>query len=128
MEQSSKPTLLIVDDDQPNLTIFRALYMRKFNILTATSGPEGLEQLKENDDVRICFSDLKMPRMDGLEFVNLAREDYPNISYVILSGSDLGVTLENALDEGVIDGYIHKPFDAKDLDDMIDKFLPPSEE
>ena len=120
--------MLIVDDDQPNLTIFRALYMRKFNILTATSGPEGLEQLKENDDVRICFSDLKMPRMDGLEFVNLAREDYPNISYVILSGSDLGVTLENALDEGVIDGYIHKPFDAKDLDDMIDKFLPPSEE
>ncbi len=123
MPETEKPTLLMVDDDQPNLTIFRAMYMRQYNVITALSGEEGLEKLKENSDIKICFSDLRMPVMDGLEFVQKAREDYPEVAYVIFSGSDLNDDMEQNIENGIIDGYVRKPFKSEILNETINRFL-----
>ncbi len=123
MADSEKSSLLYVDDDEPNLFIFRALFMRRFNVLTASSPQEGLEILEANPDVKIVFSDLKMPKMDGMEFISAAREKHPGMSYVLVTGSDMSNELDDAMEKGLIDDCIHKPFEATAVEGIIEKFI-----
>lgn len=111
--------ILYVDDEIINLELFKLHLMMKYEILTADNGIEGLDVLEQNPDLKVVISDMKMPKMDGLEFISQARNKQPNINYYILTGYEISNEIQTALDKGMILNYFKKPFDIDEIDDVI---------
>ncbi len=116
-------TLLYVDDEPMNVKLFQINFRKKYNVITAESGEEGLEKLKENPETSVVISDMKMPGMNGIEFIKLARQDFPDISYYILTGFDITEEIADALNERIIHKYFRKPFNMKEIELAITEVL-----
>ncbi len=117
---SDQITILYVDDEAMNLFVFKANFDDKYNVITSTSPLEALEQLtKYSDDIILVISDMKMPQMDGVEFITTAKAKFPNISYCLLTGFDNNETIQDAIDQGIIQNFLTKPFDADEVEEII---------
>ncbi|MGE4288384.1 MAG: response regulator [Salinivirgaceae bacterium] len=116
-------TLLYVDDEPLNLTLFEINFRRKYKVLTAGSGAEGLQKLEGNQDIIVVISDMKMPGMNGIEFIKKAKEQYNHIAYFILTAFDINKEIKEALDQKLINRYFNKPFNIKEIDGAIQEFL-----
>jgi len=64
-------TILYVDDEPINLELFEMNFQKRFNVLKALSGAEGLKILESKADISFVVSDMKMPGMSGLEFITI---------------------------------------------------------
>ena len=118
-----KVTLLYVDDEELNLKLFELNFRKKFNVLTAESGAEGIKQLKENPQIVVVISDMKMSGMSGIDFIRLAKKDFPHIRFFILTGFDITEEIADALNERLIHKYFRKPFNMKEIENSIQEFL-----
>lgn len=116
-------TLLYVDDEPLNLKLFELNFRKKYDVLTAESGLEGFELLKKNPHIKVVISDMKMPIMNGIEFIKLAKKDFPEISYFILTGFDITEEIADALNERLIHKYFRKPFNMKEIETAISEIL-----
>lgn len=117
-------TLLYVDDEELNHFIFQKSFEGKYNIFTANSGAQGLEILaKYGDRIIVVISDMRMPLMNGVEFIKLARQEYANISYYILTGFEYNEEIESAMKENIVNEFFTKPFDISKIDEAIRKSL-----
>lgn len=112
-------TVLYVDDEPINLMLFKANFKNKFNVITAESGQQGLDQLKSNSDTNVVITDMKMPGMTGIEFIRIAKLVYPNISFYILTGFDITDEISQAIEEQLINKYFRKPFNIKEIEQAI---------
>jgi response regulator RpfG family c-di-GMP phosphodiesterase len=126
-ETPENVTVLYVDDEENNLFLFKASFSGEYNVLTALSGNEGLEKLEKfHKDIIVVISDMRMPNMNGIEFVQKARERYSNIAYFILTGFDYNEQIQNALNNNLIQSFFTKPFDVaeikKSIDDAVEGF------
>ena len=73
-------TILLVDDEINNLQLLKRTFHRKYNILTAQNGLEGLKTFEENmDKIALIVSDHKMPIMDGTEFLEKVNDLAPDV-------------------------------------------------
>jgi len=107
-------TVLYVDDDTANLVVLRATCQGEFDVITASSGPEGLEILKQRE-VAVLLVDQRMPGMSGVEVFEIAQKLYPDtIRILITAYSDLSDAI-NAINRGQIRRYIRKPWDPDEL-------------
>lgn len=116
---SNKVNLLYVDDEPINITLFTFNFKAKYNVFTALDGYKGLEILKEFPGISIVISDMKMPGINGIEFIKLAKQDFPLITYFILTGFDITQEISEALESGLIHKYFRKPFDIKAIEKAI---------
>ncbi len=116
---NEKITLLYVDDEPLNLTLFKHNFKNNFNVLIAESGEEGLEQIKTNPHINAVISDMKMPGMNGVDFIKQAKKNFPNISYFILTGFDINEEIADAINEKLILKYFRKPFNRKEIENSI---------
>jgi len=108
-------TVLIVDDESSIRTSLARRYRLKgYKVTTAENGVEALNCL-EKQSFQIVISDIKMPKMDGIELLRKIREEYPMTRVIIMTGY---VTLENGLAclRHGADTCIFKPLD--DLSEM----------
>ena len=122
----TKPTLLYVDDEKDNLTVFKSAFRRYFDIHVAQSAHEGNQILKKNT-VDVVVSDQRMPQLNGVEFLSKL-PDEPDCVKILLTGfSDIEAVIE-ALNHGKIHKYITKPWDKNELLNMINKELALLEE
>ena len=100
--------ILFVDDDVNLLQAVKRRYRKKFNIVTASSAKEGLEMLASNQ-FAVVVSDLQMPEMNGIEFLAKVREEYPDVTRVMLTGNaDLKAAID-AVNNGHIFRFCTKP-------------------
>jgi Nif-specific regulatory protein len=118
-------TILVVDDEQDNLDAFRFNFRKVFDIVSAGSGAEALEILKDKD-VAVIITDQRMPRMTGLELLRAAKDLRPDAVGIILTAfTDVDVLIE-AINLGQVYRYITKPWEAKEvrgvLQYAIDRF------
>lgn len=118
-----KHKILYVDDEPINLKLFEINLRKKYNVITCSSGQEGLEQLEKNKDIMFVLSDLKMPEMNGLEFVRKAKSLYDEKSFYLLTGFDMSDEILNAIENGTIVNYFGKPFEFKDIEATLDKAI-----
>ncbi|RLD74821.1 MAG: response regulator [Bacteroidetes bacterium] len=119
----NKINILYVDDEELNLQLFATVFKKKFNVITAESGFEGLEKLEENKDICIVISDMKMPEMNGVEFINNAKKKFDNLVYFILTGFEITEEITDALNEKLINKYFKKPFNSKEIENTINEVL-----
>lgn len=116
--------VLFVDDDLIMLQAIEkrfAAYSGLFSMLMANDGFDAIKKLKEHA-VSLIVLDLKMPRMDGMSFLNHTRENYPDIPVIIVSGYRTSEMYKLAKAQGVI-AYISKPFQVDDLGKVITSTL-----
>jgi two-component system, response regulator, stage 0 sporulation protein F len=120
---NKKITVLYVDDEPINLELFEIIFEEKFQVLTAESGLDGLTILRSNPEVSVVISDMKMPGMNGIEFIRIARQEFPYILFFILTGFEITNEIADALNEKLIDRYFRKPFDMDEIEEAIDKAM-----
>lgn len=118
-ENIQKESVLFVDDEAHILSSLRRLVRPlKLETFFATSGAEGLKILEENN-IDLIVSDMRMPEMDGADFLTKARQMQPETVRVLLTGyADMSSTID-ALNHGGIYRYISKPWDDDELKSVI---------
>jgi len=114
-------TILYVDDEPLNLKLFKINFDKKFNVLTAASGNEALRILNEHEEITAVISDMKMPGMNGLQFIEKAKETHPDTACFILTGFSVSSQISDAIYNRKIYGYFKKPFDKKEVESTIMK-------
>lgn len=106
--------VLYVDDEEGNLTAFRASFRRDFDVTLASNAEDALRML-EHEQPHVVISDQRMPGTTGAEFLARVRERWPRIIRVMLTGfSDIEAVID-AVNKGGIHSYITKPWDPIDL-------------
>ncbi len=114
-EGRPKRVLLLVDDESNLLaSIERALRQEGYRILATTKASEGFELLAKNR-IGVVLSDLRMPGMDGIEFLSRVSRLHPETIRIAMSGyADMNMVTE-AINRGAIYKFLSKPFENQAL-------------
>ena len=107
-------SILVIDDEKAiRKALNEILTFEGFVVDEAADGAEGAKKIKENVyDCILC--DIKMPRMDGIEVLQLVREERPDTPFIVISGHGNIETAVDAVKKGAYD-YISKPPDLNRL-------------
>lgn len=110
--------VLYVDDEENNLSSFKANFRRLYEIYTANSGAAALDILSQTK-VHVVISDQRMPNMTGVELFMKIRKLYPESIRILLTGYTDIDALANAINDGHIYRYITKPWNEIELNSSI---------
>ena len=112
--------ILVVDDDNTLLKFFK-IHLNKFfsRVIVVKNAKEAIDTLREKE-IDLVLSDIRMPRMDGLQLMKRVRKHDPAIPVLMISGALLTEEQSKAADEDA-DGYLRKPFSVDDLHAFIDQ-------
>ena len=111
----SRPVILCVDDEPSILSSLRRLFRAHgYQVLAAESGQAGLDLL-EAETVDLVISDMRMPQMDGVVFLEHVRKSKPDILRLLLTGYADIASITGAINRGEIYRYIAKPWDDEDI-------------
>lgn len=112
---SKRPVILCVDDEPSILSALRRLFRSHgFAVIAAESGQAGLALL-ETEPVDLVISDMRMPHMDGVVFLEHVRQRKPDILRLLLTGYADIASITGAINRGEIYRYIAKPWDDNDI-------------
>ena len=136
------PIIFSIDDDPQVLRAIsrdlRSHFRQSYRILSTTSVKEALESLldlkNKGESVALFISDQRMPEMEGVDFLQKAREFFPNARRVLLTAySDTDAAIK-AINSVQLDYYLMKPWDPPEeklypviselLDDWLDSYRP----
>jgi len=113
---SETPSAILFVDDEANILsslkrLFRPLGYR---IFTAESAAEGLE-IMQSETIDLVVSDMRMPEMNGAQFLEKVRERWPDAVRILLTGyAEISSTID-AINKGQIYRYISKPWEDNDI-------------
>ena len=113
------PKVLVVDDDCHVLSAFQRIFRKFFVIDTALGGMVGLKVVSERGPFSVIVSDLKMPGMDGIQFLSQVRKIAPESIGIILTGNACLKNVIAGLNEGVISCFLTKPCEPEVLMENI---------
>jgi DNA-binding NtrC family response regulator len=122
-DRSSKSILAINDEyDIVNL-IQESLQRHRFKVCTFTEPPAALEHfISHFKDYDIVISDIRMPGMNGYEFVRKVKESNPQVKVILMSAFDIDdKEFYNVLPDINVDAFLQKPFSIGQLNDLIGK-------
>jgi len=117
--------VLVVDDEENLRHLLRVILERAgFEVLEACGGHEALTTLEANPTLHLVLCDIRMPRMDGLAFLEATRGR--GLSIVMMSAYGTTRTAVDALTRGAVD-YISKPFRAEEIRICLERILERAE-
>ncbi len=108
-------TILFVDDEANILSSLKRLFRPfGYRIFTAEGGAQGLEILAQ-ESIDLVVSDMRMPEMNGAQFLEKVRERWPQTVRILLTGyAEIGATID-AINKGQIYRYVAKPWEDNDI-------------
>ena len=110
----AKPKILIIDDEAiVRISCKKCLLPEGYEVDSAENGIEGL-RLVESNAYDLILTDLKMPDMDGIEFLAKIKETHPNEKVIMITGYSTTEHAEQAMRSGAYN-YIEKPFTPETL-------------
>ncbi len=109
--------VLIVDDDSTLLKFFK-IHLNKFfsRVVVVESAKAALDTMKERE-IDLVLTDVRMPKIDGLELMRKIRKQNPSIPILLISGEPMSD--EQAEIVKTADGFLAKPFGIDELNDYI---------
>jgi excisionase family DNA binding protein len=116
--EQGQPTVLVVDDDETLQSMFK-LFLKKagFSRLVVGTGKAALDALgKQKFD--LCFLDLQLPDITGDEIYRVAKEKYPELPVVIITGYPDSEMMNNVLKFGPVT-MLKKPLKVEDLEETL---------
>ena len=115
--------ILLVDDEVNMLEVLRdVLVAEGHSVTTAISGFEALQKLENDASFDLVISDLKMPKMSGIELLESIKEKWPSLQVVILTAYGTVESAVESIKKGAYD-YILKPFKADEIFGLIGRLL-----
>ncbi|WP_445371588.1 HD domain-containing phosphohydrolase [Methylomonas sp. HW2-6] len=126
MNETSPATaaqLLFVDDEPNVLKALKRLFRSaEYSVHLAESGAAGLDIL-QSQPIDLIISDMRMPQMDGAEFLSRAAASYPDTLRILLTGyADIESTIA-AVNNGKIYSYCSKPWEDNELKILVNNAL-----
>jgi DNA-binding response OmpR family regulator len=121
---SKSPSILVVDDDPDVVTLVeQALHMHGLQVSAFTDPAMALEDFKVNcKNCSLILSDIRMPGMNGYEFVRKAKEIDNQVSIILMSAFEINdKEFHNVLPDIKVDAFLQKPFSIQQLNNIIDK-------
>jgi signal transduction histidine kinase len=109
-----KPELLYVDDEEGNLVVFEAAFEDDFQITLARSAEEALELMEERA-FPVVVADHRMPRMTGVELLEILRERHPLTKRILLTGYTDPAAMIESINRGQVFYYVRKPWERHEL-------------
>ncbi len=108
MDTETCPVLFV--DDEPNLLAAIQRQLRsQLDLHTAVNAAQGLEVLNSKGPFSVVVSDMRMPEMDGVEFLHRVRSTSPDTVRIMLTGNTDQDTAIRAVNEGSIFRFLNKP-------------------
>lgn len=118
IEPSEKISILYLDDEENNLTAFKAGFRRKHNIRLALTAEDAFRQLKD-EQPQIIIADQRMPGLSGVEFFEKVKVDYPAPIRILLTAYSGSQTVIDGVNRGNIDKYMLKPWDNAVMESVL---------
>ena len=119
-------TILLVDDEELlRAGVQEMLEMSGYTVITATNGHEAMACLKQNA-IDLVITDLVMPKMDGVDFVEQLRQIWPDVPVIVVSGSTRNIMQRYGIESIQVpgaDASLSKPFKGVDLMSQIKELL-----
>jgi DNA-binding NtrC family response regulator len=106
--------ILVVDDEKNYLVVLSALLRDAGYKVSAVDNPFAALELLTREPIALVLSDLKMPRMDGLEFYSRAQQEYGPLPFILLTAFATVETALDAMKAGIFD-YLIKPFNNEEI-------------
>lgn len=118
-------TILVVDDSlTARETLSLTLKKSGYRVIQAGDGQEALSKLKQEREIKIIFCDIEMPNMNGFEFLNQYRQDYPSGDRSIIMLTTRSSEKHRSLAKMLgATAYLTKPYIEQDLLDTINRVL-----
>jgi len=115
--------VLYVEDDESIMNSFSKILNKVFGeVLTAANGRDGLETFKENADIDFVITDIKMPKMDGLEMAGEIKKLNPDVPCILTTAhAEYDYFLK--ADEIGIYRYVTKPLNITELLTAVSEFV-----
>jgi CheY-like chemotaxis protein len=123
MSARALPRILCVDDEQRVVEGLALSLRRDYQVMTASSGDEGLKLLREFNDITVVISDMRMPGMDGATFLQHVMKVAPNCSRILLTGEPGRDAAVSAVNRGQIFRFLTKPCPPETLKVAVDAAL-----
>jgi response regulator RpfG family c-di-GMP phosphodiesterase len=112
---SSLPKILYVDDEEINLELLQLTYLNELEVITARSAAEGLKLLERYPEINVIISDLKMPAMNGLDFIKKVKQKYNGKICMLLTGFMESDIMMEGFNKELIFRYLMKPWKRDEL-------------
>src|SRR5690606_25465326 len=113
-----KIKVLYIDDEENNLSSFKASLRREFSIFTTTDPLEGLTLAEEND-FEVVIADQRMPGMTGVEFFEKLVKIKPDPIRILLTGYSDIASVVDAINKGEVYRFIDKPWNIEQIKNAI---------
>jgi len=111
--------VLFVDDEVAVLNGYQRLLHREFEVNIAVGGEEGLASIRKHGPYAVVISDMRMPGMNGAQFLSQVRQKAPDTLRILLTGfTDLTAAMD-AVNEGNIFRFLTKPCEKEILQAAI---------
>lgn len=107
--------ILFVDDEQSLLNGIERRLSGTFDLVTANGGPAALAIMDERGPFAVVVTDMRMPKMDGVQFIKQAQTRSPDTVYIMLTGNQDQATAIQALNEGKVFRFLTKPCQSCEL-------------
>ncbi len=105
----SRPSILVIDDEEiVRISCKKCLTPEGYDVTLAGTGLEGMK-LTRGNHYDLILTDLKMPDMDGMEFLMMIKETQPDARVIMITGYSTVDHAEEALRLGA-SNYVEKPF------------------
>ena len=120
--------ILIVDDDHGVRKVLKKIILRQgYTVFTAENAARALEIIKK-EKIKIVFTDIVMPGMDGIGLLESIKKDFPEIQVIVMTGQTSLLRTTAALQTGALT-YLLKPFEEPAvINDAIEKALAKTDE
>jgi len=120
---TSRPKVLIVEDDETNL-IYLQLVLKDLNIelLKAVNGQAAVETFEQNQDIVLILMDIRLPGMDGYEATSMIRNMNKDVVIIAQTAYAFSSDKDKAIESGCND-YVSKPIRREELLKKINHYL-----
>ena len=117
------PTRILVVEDEPYLQEYLSVVLTDYGyqVSLCADGVEALNELLMQHIPDLLLTDIKMPRMSGMQLIEICHQSFPRLPMVVCSGYLEPWQIEKLQSRGV--GFIQKPFYEKDLVNVIENSL-----
>lgn len=120
---AKKHRILIIDDSTETVVGLKDYLSKKYHVLTAHTGREGIKKYDKNEDrIHLVLTDLILPDVTGSYLISLFKKKSPEKPVIAMTGWE-GDPAEEVETNPPADMLLKKPFELEQLDQVIKKLL-----
>lgn len=131
MSPKDKPVILIADDSRVVRVSLKNILKNDCQLIEAEDGQQAWEQLLETPDIRLIFSDLSMPRLDGRGLLGKIRNSeitrIRNLPFIVVTGNEEDSAIRDELQEMGATEVVCKPFDPARIVSFLSTLVSPTD-